>query len=772
MHDRELVERIRETFPQELLELDQWVLWRRVERNGRATKQPYTAAGALASSTDPGTWSPFDQAARAYDAGTFDGLGFVFSDVDPYCGIDFDAHSDGGQLDDWALERVNRLDSYTEWSPSGAGVHVIVRAALPGSGRNSRDMGLEMYTAGRFFTVTGRPLDDRTWHTIPERQAAADWLYAQFPVREAAPGLPTVGAPSTPVDLDDAALFDRILASKQGDTFRRLWAGDKSAYNGDESAADLALCNLLAFWTGKDPQRMDRLFRQSGLFRDKWDRNARAGETYGAGTIRMAIDGTSDTYQLPTAAPAIQWPTNGHASSNGNGAGPAKTTAADAFAKGSNDLGNAQFAFEHYGAHFAYTEALGWLHHVGTHWEREAAEAKVHGAVVEALKERCALALAGHDLDMLRAATPSAKHTRDALFHFRHMATVPTRQFDTAGHLLNCKNGVVDLRTGDLVAHTPSDRFTYCVNTEYIPGERSELWERLLLDWFGGDHDVILYLQRAMGYTVTGENREECLFYMHGPGRAGKGTLVNSVAHLLGAPIAQAVDFDAFTSDNDAQNFRLAPLRAARMVTASESKKGRSMNEKTVKNITGGDTIQAAYKHRDPFTFSPTFKLWMMSNDVPRGDVDDDAFWYRVRLFTLTKSHMGGEDNGIKATLAQPAHRRGVLAWLVLGAMRWYERGLGTPAQIWQNAKTAREEQDQVHQWLRDCCTLREGVETPAADLYISYTAWCTENGIDRAKLSRAGLTNKLRSKGFPNRRTRIGLSPATVIDGVLVSTD
>src|SRR5690606_23322085 len=118
------------------------------------------------------------------------------------------------------------------------------------------------------------------------------------------------------------------------------------------------------------------------------------------------------------------------------------------------------------------------------------------------------------------------------------------------------------------------------------------------------------------------------------------------------------------------------------------------------------------------------------SNDVPRGDVDDDAFWHRVRLFTLTKSHLGEENNTFKAALMQPAHRRGVLAWLVHGAMRWYDRGLGTPAQIWQNAKTVREEQDQVHQWLRDCCTVREGAVTPAADLYISYTAWCTENGI------------------------------------------
>jgi len=290
MTPEQTIDAIRENFPQELIDLDQWVLWRLVRRKGdsKPTKQPHSVTGTLASSTDPHTWAPFEAAARLFVRGGYDGLGFVFSDTDPYLGVDLDGHYADGQLDAWALEAVQRLDSYTELSPSGTGVHVIVRAAMPGGrGRKEKSLGLEMYDRGRFFTVTGRPLDDRGWLTIPERQAAVDWLYAQLPKKEEA---------STPGPLDDDALLQRMFASKNGAAIRRLWDGDISAYGGDESAADIALCNHLAFWTAKDPARMDRLFRRSGLFRDKWNRNARSGETYGQGTIREAIEKTRETY--------------------------------------------------------------------------------------------------------------------------------------------------------------------------------------------------------------------------------------------------------------------------------------------------------------------------------------------------------------------------------------------------------------------------------------------------------------------------------------------
>jgi len=453
----------------------------------------------------------------------------------------------------------------------------------------------------------------------------------------------------------------------------------------------------------------------------------------------------------------------GAANRNGDG-GKRNETGGASFDGGKHDYGNACFALEHAGACFAYTDALGWLTWTGTHWDGDTAEAQVHGAMVDALQTRCTLALQQNDLDGLKAATPTAKHTRDALYHFRHLVTVPTGTFDTEAHLLNTLSGVVDLRTGELATHEPSNRFTYCVPTHYKPGETSELWERLLLDWFNQDHEVMLYLQRAMGYTLTGESKEECLFFVHGPGRAGKGTLVNTVAGLLGAPLAQGVQFNAFTNTSDAQNFRLAPLRNARMVTASESRKGERLNEAIVKQVTGRDAIQAAHKYGQPFTFTPQFKLWLMSNDLPRGDVDDDAFWYRVRLFTLTKSHMGSEDNGIKDALTQRDNRQGILAWLVHGAMRYYAKGLGTPASLLQNAQNARQEQDHVFQWLTERCEVKEGAETDAGELFASYSDWCEENGIDKAKLCKAGLLDKLNIGGAQNGRTSKWVNKAPLV--------
>ena len=279
--------------------------------------------------------------------------------------------------------------------------------------------------------------------------------------------------------------------------------------------------------------------------------------------------------------------------------------------------------------------------------------------------------------------------------------TVSNSNFDNEPHLLNVANGVVDLRSGELAAHESGDRFTYCVPTEYHPGARSDLWDRLLGDWFSSDTEMVPYVARCLGYSVTGETKEETFFYVMGPGRAGKGTLVNTVGEVLGHQLAKGVKFDIFTdSRNDPQNFRLAPLHNARLVTASESKRGERFDEGLFKQLTGRDPIEAAFKHRTAFTFTPRFKLWLMSNYPQRGDVDDDSFWYRFRLIEFRKSHIGTEDNSIKDTLLSEAHRRGILAWLLTGAQDWYKRGLGTPAQVWQAAQAAREEQDHVLLWL------------------------------------------------------------------------
>lgn len=433
------------------------------------------------------------------------------------------------------------------------------------------------------------------------------------------------------------------------------------------------------------------------------------------------------------------------------------------------DLGNAVCVATRHWGKFLYTDSFGWLHFTGTHWDTQTAEAQVHAATVETLKARTIAATKAEYEKLILASTPSAKHTRDTLYHFRYMRTVASSEFDQEAHLLNCANGIVNLRTGDLVAHESSNRFTYCIPVEYDPGAESDLWQNLILDWFPDNHELALYVQRCMGYTVTGATKEECLFYAYGPGRAGKGTLVNTVVELLGTPLARGLKFDALTDGSrDPQNFRLAPLRTVRLVAASESKKAERLDEGLVKQLTGRDQVDAALKHRDSFSFIPQFKLWIMSNHPPRGDVEDAAFWARIRVVAFNKSYLGAEDTGIKDALRRPDNRRGLLAWLVLGAQKWYLTGLRTPPQVFQTVERVRDAQDTVGMWLTECTESNPGAITPLDDVYTSYKVWCEDNGT-RYPYTKHILAQRLNARGHVTERRRVGSGRAQLVQGLQV---
>lgn len=291
--NNELISRLNDNFPQELRELAQWVLWR-YEANGKGdlTKVPYSVAGHRASSTDPTTWSSFAQVTAIYARGGYSGVSFAVTEYDPYLGVDLDHCLKDGQLDPLRRAWVESLSSYTEITPSGEGLRVWVRAVVPGERKKNSQQDVELYDDKRFFTVTGNHFAG-TPTTIKNRQGAVTALYNQlFPQLSPATDQPRN---TTPITLDDQELLNRMFSARNGAAIRALWAGDLTAH-GSQSEADLALCNHLAFWTGRDAERMDRFFRQSGLMRDKWDQRARSGETYGQGTINRAIDATREVY--------------------------------------------------------------------------------------------------------------------------------------------------------------------------------------------------------------------------------------------------------------------------------------------------------------------------------------------------------------------------------------------------------------------------------------------------------------------------------------------
>jgi primase-polymerase (primpol)-like protein len=282
--------------PAELRERRQWVVWRSETRDGKPTKVPYVARPPLnrgaasgtrrcwrASTTDPSTWRSFTEAVTLTRDGGWDGIGFVFSADDPYVGVDLDAGLSEGDRGAIMLE----LDSYSETSVSGNGAHVIVRASLNGYPRNRRGP-IEVYGQGRYFVVTGQHIHG-TPATIEERQVELETVLAEF---LPAPSPAEATAPVVPVDFDDRELLERAFAARNGGVFRELWEGRWHGRYSSQSEADLALCSMLAFWTGRDAGRIDTLFRSSGLMREKWNR-----DDYRERTIESAIEGCRETYE-------------------------------------------------------------------------------------------------------------------------------------------------------------------------------------------------------------------------------------------------------------------------------------------------------------------------------------------------------------------------------------------------------------------------------------------------------------------------------------------
>ena len=285
--------------PAELKSLQQWVVWKRKIRGGKLTKVPLQANGKAAATDDPTTWT--DYRTVVVHQHRFDGIGVVFTTNDPLCGVDLDDCLDEHRkLKPWAVPIIEHLKhiSYGEVSPSGGGIKFWTRAKLPdwintGTNVNIADGKIEVYHKKRYFTVTGMGTGE-----IRDGQAEIDWLLkAYIEPRRKRQQKPSISRKSIPQNnlKTAAAVIQHIQQSKQCHKFNALMQGNITGY-GSHSEADIALCSVIAFWT-QDTPVMDAIFRQSKLYRDKWDEKHRTdGATYGEMTIEKALSGNRETY--------------------------------------------------------------------------------------------------------------------------------------------------------------------------------------------------------------------------------------------------------------------------------------------------------------------------------------------------------------------------------------------------------------------------------------------------------------------------------------------
>ncbi|MHB9023450.1 MAG: phage/plasmid primase, P4 family [Armatimonadota bacterium] len=427
------------------------------------------------------------------------------------------------------------------------------------------------------------------------------------------------------------------------------------------------------------------------------------------------------------------------------------------------DLGNAERLIQQHGDKLLFcTTSRSWLTWDGRRWtsdDHEASRRLAHETARSILKQEAASAtdLAARDawVDWQRKSE-SASATVNMLQQAVPYLAMPARAFDTDPWLLNVLNGTLDLRTGELRPHRRDHLIRKLVPVAYDPDATAPQWGQFLYRIFDGDLAMIDYIQRAVGYTLTGDVSGQSLFFMYGVGANGKSTFVETIMAMLGDYTQKAPTEMLMRKAAGANNVPndLASLQGARMAVTSELDAGHRFSESRVKDITGGDTITARFLYGEFFQFTPTHKLWIYGNHKPAVAANDFGFWRRVHLIPFTVQIPEGERIKNFSERLRPQFP-GILAWAVRGCQAWLgrEQRLDPPDSIRAAVEEYRSDMDKLAQFFAECCHVVPGVDVQAKTLYDRYVTWCEHN--HERMLSNTAFGRELTARGFTPLRRR-----------------
>jgi putative DNA primase/helicase len=324
--------------------------------------------------------------------------------------------------------------------------------------------------------------------------------------------------------------------------------------------------------------------------------------------------------------------------------------------------------------------------------------------------------------------------------------------WDADPMLLGVRNGVVNLRTGKLRCGKPSDRILLHSDIAFNPSARCPRWEQFLNEIFGNNKELIDYVQRAMGYCLSGNTSEQVLFLCYGTGANGKSTFLDVLRYACGS-YAYNLPFSAFElKARSAIPNEIAALNGKRFITANETNESAELNEGRIKALTGSDPVTARFLYREFFTFEPTGKFWLAFNHKPRVSDDSPGFWRRVRLIPFTQQFPEGKrEPGLMEKLK--AEAPGILNWAVAGARKWQAKGLKPPEVVLSASEAYRHESDLLMDFITERCNLDTKARTTAAAMWKEYISWAEASG-ERA-LDRRSFSQRLESHGF--KKVRLG---------------
>ncbi len=436
--------------------------------------------------------------------------------------------------------------------------------------------------------------------------------------------------------------------------------------------------------------------------------------------------------------------------------------APDGVGFGRTDAGNGEYFARLYGDRLRYDHRRGrWLVWAG-HWWRDDETRSVRRLAKEAARQRYGGATEIADLreraDEARFAIGSENRQRIEAMLVAAQTEPPLAdagdRWDVDPWLLGVANGVVDLRTGTLRAGLPDDRITRHSDIAFNPDALCPRWRQFLDEVFAVDEELVGYIARAVGYSLTGHTSEQCLFTCYGTGSNGKSVFLATIRAVAGTYAANTPfsTFELRTRSSIPND--LAALAGARLVTASETAEDSRLNESRLKALTGGDPITARFLHAEFFTFHPIAKFWLAVNHKPTVTDDSYGFWRRVRLIPFVRQFRADADPSLLDTLA--AELPGILSWAVRGALAWQDRGLQPPGAVAAATETYRAESDPLAEFVERECVLGEGLVVNATDALRAYRAWAQEAGLtDREALNATRFGTRMKTRfGGVHRKT------------------
>jgi putative DNA primase/helicase len=680
------------------------------------TKVPLSVNGGFARSNDRSTFVDFKTAVNSDIAkpvivnGRFvNGLGLgIFNG---YSAVDIDHCVKNGKANDFAQKIIDYFQSYTELSPSRTGIRIIFKTDVKSIDKNqyyinNRKLGLEIYIEGstaKFVTITGDIYDGTAGFgivTADPMPIMNEYMFKTTPLYESK----QAEAPARKADFN----LERALSNDR--KFHDLWFSKASGSGGNESETDLALCSKLAFYCQKDTSKMNDLFTSSPYFHSKdgghvakWNDR----DDYSRMTLDKACEGVNAVYDPSVRVDKV-------------------AVADNSFTY--TDTGNAEKFILIYGKSIRYNrDNKMWMIWNGLYWEFDVLDKikVLADEYIENLKNNSDMILVDKDYRKNIERLLSSNGKEMMIKEAQHIPGIPCQNtdFDKEIYWINCRSGVLDLRTGNLQDHLPSLMQSKFCNCE-ITKKRPEKFLKFLDETFSGDKEVVRYILTVFAICLTGDTTEQKIWYLVGDGSDGKSLLVKVISYVLGDYSATASTDLIIDKKYQSQNIsEVARLKGKRMVSISETKTEDKLDEAGVKNMTGGDSIVARFLYCNEFEYTPEFKILMMSNYEPRIVGNDHGIRRRIKIIRFQHT-IADEEQDRHLFEKLIAEKDAIFSLLVDYYKEYLKVGLVEPKKVTDWSQGYFKDNDVIQQWIDEDCEIGNGFHDEANNLWADFKIW------------------------------------------------